>query len=298
MKRRAAAPPEHATQAIGGATPDDEALQPAKGGSEASDSAVRNAPVIMLSYQHSGAGRVQDLLAAGTGLACTSGTGIIPLCAAAAETWRRIEGHHGRAMSRLAVAAVRGLVSAQITVILAGVGKTRWCELATADPSAAQSFLEVFPHAVFVCVHRRCPDVIRAGIQASPWGLHGQGLGPYLLSYPGNSLATLAAYLANSTEELLAFENANPQITRRVRYEDVTAGPGEALTGLRVWLGLDNPRGSTFPEQVDSPEPDAEAAQSAGPEVPAEMIPMPLRQRINHLHAGLVYPLLTELSKD
>jgi hypothetical protein len=34
-------------------------------------------------------------LAADTGLACTTGTGIIPLCAIAAETWRRIDGRAG-----------------------------------------------------------------------------------------------------------------------------------------------------------------------------------------------------------
>ena len=48
-------------------------------------SGVVNGPVIMLAYAHSGADRVQDALAAGTKLACTAGTGIIPLCAAAAE---------------------------------------------------------------------------------------------------------------------------------------------------------------------------------------------------------------------
>jgi hypothetical protein len=298
MKQRASARTEHVTQTTGSDTPDDGALRRAQGGSEASIGGVGTSPIIILSYPHSGAGRVQDLLAAETDLACTAGTGVVQLCAAAAETWRRIEGHHERAMSQLAVAAVRQLVTTQVTVILAGAGKVRWCELAAADSIAAQSFHEVFPHAVFVCVHRCCPDVIRARVEANPWGLHGQGLGPYLLSYPGNSAAALAAYWANSAEELLAFENANPEITHRVLYEDMTPGPGGALDGLRMQLGLSNTRRSTVPSQVDFKEPNAEAAHATGSEVPVKMIPVPLRERVNRLHAALGYPLLSELSED
>jgi hypothetical protein len=251
-------------------------------------------PVILLSYAHSGAWRVQELLAEGTVLACTAGTGIVPLCAAAAETWRRVEGHDGRVMSRLAVASIRGLITAQVTAILAGVGKTRWCELATSDASAVQPFLDVFPQAVFVCVHRGCLDVIRAGVAASPWGLQGQGLGPYLLSYPGNSVAALAAYWANATDELLAFEDAHSQITRRVRYEDAISDPNEAVAVLRVWLRFDSGPGASFPKRCWPAKPDSMVVTSPEPEVPVAMIPPPLRQRIARLHDRLEYPQLPQ----
>lgn len=250
---------------------------------------MSNDPVILLSYAHSGARRVQELLAAGTELACTSGTGIIPLCGAAAEIWQRIEGQGGQEMSRLAAVTVRGLVTAQVTAILARIGKTRWCELVTANPAAAEAFLQVLPNAVFACVHRSCLDMIRAGVVVSPWGLHGRQLGPYLLSYPGNSVATLAAYWADSTEQLLSFEEANRQITRRVRYEDAVGESGTALTAMRVWLGLDVRHGATFPEQSGLMEPAAGAAQSVDSEVPLEMIPLSLRERVKDLSARLGY---------
>jgi hypothetical protein len=248
-------------------------------------------PIILFSYAHSGAWQVQGLLAADAGLACTSRTGIVPLCAAAAETWRRVEGRDAPVMSRLATASVRGLVTAQVTTILASAaGKTRWCELATADPGAAQWFLQVFPHTVFVCVHRNCLDMIRAGVAASPWGLHGQGLAPYLLPYAGNSVAALAAYWADSTEMLLAFEAANPQITYRVRSEDATDELSEPLTALRAWLGLDGERGGTFAEPADSAEPGGgKAFLFPESELPYEMIPPQLGQRISRLHAELGY---------
>ena len=252
---------------------------------------MTNGPVVVLSYAYAGADRVQQLLAAGSPLACTSGTGIIPQCAAAAETWQRIEGQQGTAMSRLAAASIRGLVTAQVTAILAGSGQPRWCEMATASPEAATTFLQVFPQASFVCVHRSCLEMVRAGAQASPWGLQGQSFMRFLMTYPGNTVAALAAYWVTSAEQLLAFERANPAATHRVRYEDVTTEPAQALAAVRADLGLGRAEGDDGPlaqpewltEPGDGPaEPDVR--------VPVEMIPEALFQRIRHVHAELGYP--------
>lgn len=248
---------------------------------------------MVLSYLHSGGRWVQEALAAGAAMACTSATGVIPLCLAAAEVWQRIEGQQGRGMSRLARSTIRAMATAQVTSILASEGQRRWCELAVAAPSGAQPFLEVFPQAAFVCVHRSSLEVVRSVVQANPWGMQGQGLGQYLLSYPGNSVAAVASYWARSTEDLLSFEAANPQAARRVRYEDLTAGPG-ALTALRTSLGLSGDgRGVMLPGppypagSADPPGPSA-----AGPGVPLWMLPGPLRDRVNRLHAVLGYPSL------
>jgi hypothetical protein len=243
-------------------------------------------PVVVLSYAYSGASRVQDILAAGHELACTSGTGIIPLCAAAAQAWRRVEDRDEQVMSRLALSTTRGLVGTQMTAILASTGQARWCELTTAAPSATEPFLQVFPQVAVVCVHRRCPEVIQAVVQANPWGLSGPGLAPYLLAYAGNSVAAIAAYWASCTEELLAFEQAHPQHARRARYEDMIPEAGAELATLRAWLtltgspldGLPQPR---FPSDDPQPPP-------AG-QVPLELIPGPLRQRIDRLNAALGY---------
>jgi hypothetical protein len=240
--------------------------------------------VIVLSYAYAGADRVQDALAAGSGLACTSGTGIIALCATAADTWQRIEDRPGTALSPLAAAAIRRLVTAQVAAVLAGSGQTRWCELATASPGAAETFHQLFPHARFVCVHRRCLEVVRGAVQASPLGLHGQGLAPYLLTYPGNSVAAMAAYWASSAEQLIAFERAHHQAAHRLRYEDVAVQPDQALATVRTALGL---AGCTLP--VWLAEPTTPPAQPQA-EILVEMIPEPLLQRISRLHAELGYP--------
>ena len=83
---------------------------PAQTASETGHDQPASSPVLVLSYAHSGAQRVQDILADGTGLACTSGTGVIPQCAAASEAWRQVENRDDHLMSRLAVSTVRGLM--------------------------------------------------------------------------------------------------------------------------------------------------------------------------------------------
>lgn len=255
------------------------------------DPAAATGPVVVSCYGFSGAARVQEALAAGTELACTSGTGIVPLCEAAADSWRRVEGQHSPHMSRLATVTLRGLVTAQVTTILAATGSTRWCELATAPPTAFDAFLQVFPQAAVVCTHRQCLDMVCAAVSASPWGLQAPRLRPYLMSYPGNSVAALAAYWANSTEELLAFEQSHPGTAHRVRYEDVTASPEQTLRPLRAALGLPAPRHSPLPEH---PEAVGTEPRPAGNTVPVEMLPPPLRQRVSRLHSRLGYPPLTE----
>ena len=253
-------------------------------------SSAPNSPIIVLSYAYAGAERVQDALAEGSSWGCTSGTGIIPQCAAAAEAWRRIEGQQGMTMSRLAAAAIRGLVTAQIAAILASSGRRRWCELTTAAPGAAETFLQVFPDAHFVCVHRSCLGVIGAGVQANPWGLQSPSLRPFLLAYPGNSVAALAAYWVNSTEQLLGFERANQQAADRVRYEDVTARPGQALAAVRAALGPGDTEDGISPAQPGWLTEPGDAPAEPDVTVPAELIPQPLREHITHLHAELGYP--------
>jgi Sulfotransferase family len=246
---------------------------------------LRTGPVIVLACAYAGAARVVEALAADPAVAATTSTGIIPLCGQAARTWQRLDGSAGPPLSQLAASTLRALITAQVTMILAEAGKTRWCELAIGATSAAPSFLQVFPGTTIVTVHRHSLDMIHAAVQASPWGLYLPRLAPYLSSYQGNTAAALAAYWADSTEQLLAFETANPQVTYRVRYEDAVADPDRALAGLRSCLGL-----TTGPDQGIIREPAPPAPSPASTVIPAATIPRPLLDRITSLHAQLKYP--------
>lgn len=250
-------------------------------------------PVIILSYLYSGAQSVQASLAERTNLARTVGTGILPMCEIAAAAWARIVNHSGNTMSQLATSSIRALVSAQLTVILAGAGGRRWCELVIAPPSAARVFLQIVPSTRFVCVYRACPEVISAAITAHPWGLDNPAMAQFVALYPGNSVAATAGYWASATERLLAFEAACPQSTVRVRYEDVIADE-HGLDRTRSALGLYERAGPGHsPEIPEIPGQDApaDAGQHGGHlQVPTDMIPGELRKRIDELHARLDYP--------
>ncbi|MGH3245447.1 MAG: sulfotransferase [Trebonia sp.] len=244
-----------------------------------------DAPVIILSYAHSGAELVQRALADGSGLACTVGTGILPMCEAAALSWARIDNRQDARMSRLAGLSIRALVSAQLTALLAAAGMRRWCELATTGPSAAQAFLQVFPTAKFVCVHRACTDLISATISAHPWSLAGSVPYQFIAGYPANGVAAVAGYWAWATEQLLEFETACPQAAVRVRYEDFAVEPASALRSTRTFLQLP-PRGDPQPLGLGQP---SEVGDQESPQVPTDMIPSPLGERITHLQSRLGY---------
>jgi hypothetical protein len=185
------------------------------------------------------------------------------------------------------------MVNTQVaTVLAASAGKRRWCELAMPVPSAAEIFLQVFPLAQFVCVHRAYADMISAAITAHPWGLVGPAISPFAASYPGNNVAAVAAYWASATERLLTFEVANPQVTSRLRYEDFIANADDALTSVRSSLQLRQQAPQQQLPGLPSHPGSVREDQAKGlPQIPADLIPATLRKRVDHLHAQLGYPL-------
>ncbi len=250
------------------------------------------APVVILSYAYSGADLVQQALAEGTHLACTAATGILPLCEMAAATWGQIDDRPGQARSRLALSSIRTMVTTQIATILAATdGMRRWCELATSAPSAAETFLQIFPATRFVCVHRACTSMMSAAVTAQPWGLVSPVISQFTVGYPGNNIAAVAAYWTTATERLLTFEAAHPQAASRVRHEDVVADPSQALDTIRSSLRLNqqaSPR--LLPSFPCRSEPVREDQDDREPQVPTDLIPVTLRKTITDLHAQLGYP--------
>jgi len=140
-------------------------------GSTLSADRPSNAPVMVLAPAYAGASTLRSLLEDCPDLACTSGTGLLPLCAQAMATWRIADGRPASAPSSLAYTATRTLATTVITSILVREGKSRWCEVAAVNPQAAETFLRLYPGARFLCLYRSCPGVIRAALDASPWGI-------------------------------------------------------------------------------------------------------------------------------
>lgn len=244
-------------------------------------------PIVVLTYAHAGAEVLAGALSASQSLTCTSGTGLLPLCHAAAMAWQNAEGPGWP--SPLAIKSIRAMAATMVTVIQARAGATRWCETALAPPVAAGTFLRVFPETIFVCLHRSMAGVLADGTAAYPWGLGSSPFWPYSAGHPGNNVATIAAYWAACTEALLDFEDQHPRSCMRVRHEDLTAELDLQTRAIYTRLGL-CARDLAVPPR---PAPTSSRADRCdiGFAVPAHQIPAPLRPKINELYSRLDYSL-------
>lgn len=256
------------------------------------------APVVVLATAYSGAARLRMVLDRIPDLACTSGTGILPLCEQALAAWRNAEARAGRAPTALAVSSTRALASVMITAVLAREGKRRWCETSSAMPEVAEAFLSLYPATRFVCLHRSCADVIRAALDASPWGIADPALAPFTRAHPASTAAALTAYWAAHTASLLAFERSHPQAVLRVRIEDLATAGQDTARAVASFLGaIDHdypPNGDNAWPETGTPRAGAGHMDGPEPGIPAGLIPPALLARANDLLRQLGYTALTE----
>jgi len=252
------------------------------------------APVVVLATAYSGGARLRSMLEGLPDLACTSGTGVLPLCEQALAVWRNADGRPGRAPSALAISSTRALTDVIITSVLGREGKRRWCEACYAMPEVAEAFLRLYPAARFVCLYRACGDVIRAALDASPWGIADPALAPFIRTHPASTAAALAAYWAAHTGSLLSFEQSHPQAALRIRFEDLAAAERQTARAVTSFLGTgflgaDLGAGAALAQDSQAqPEP---GTSHAG--FPLAQIPAPLLAQVNELHRDLGYPPVT-----
>jgi hypothetical protein len=256
---------------------------------------ARTDPVIVLALPDSGADRLLSLLSASGELACTSWTGVLPLCDQAAKVWRQVENGNGPAgkTSALAAASIRAAITPLVTQILLGSGGRRWCELAVPGKEAAETFLGLFPGTRLVCLHREASEVMRAATARSPWGLAGPTYRAFVAAHPGSTVAALAAYWVTHTQALLEFERAHPQACLRVRFEDLPGPPGGMPEALGSFLGLAAAGypGPSLRENGTQPAPHDEDIPPLAA-LPLDQIPPALLAQLNALLSQLGYPAL------
>lgn len=255
--------------------------------------ASADGPIVVLTYSFSGWRRLQGVLERVPELACTAGTGVLGMCDMAARVWVNVEEGDGEHMSSLAAKSIRAMVVSMMTVMVTrSSGARRWCETATAEPAAAETFLRIVPGTQFLCLHRSCPDVVRAVLSSSPWGIIGEQFTPYLQAYPANTTAAIAACWADSTGRLLDFESRHPESALRVRYEDLASDPATTSQAISDFTGMTP--ASAVPELAEDEllGGTASGGEPAGLDTgfPVALLPPQLIQRINHLHEQLDYP--------
>jgi hypothetical protein len=254
------------------------------------NAAAGSAPIVVMGYTGSGAERLRSALSRFPELACTQGTGILPLCHQAVTAWQAVEERDGAGVSPLAAASVRALCGGLVTAILAREGASRWCELSRAATAAVQTFVSLYPGARFLLVHRRVDAVVRTVIGSGSWGLEGREFAPYVSAYPASPVAAVAGYWATHTAEQLEFERANPEACHRVRAGDLAGDAARVLPEICDFLALG---GESPPTHALDNDWDGQAdggAPVADPVLPLDRIPGPLLARVNDLHRSLGYP--------
>jgi hypothetical protein len=247
------------------------------------------APVVVLTYAHSGAESLQRLLADSGTFACTAGTGLLPLCDQAAAAWRKAERRPGP-LSTLAITSIRAMTDAVITIILAENGKSRWCETALAPPNCARTFLQVYPHAQFLCLHRHCKSVVDAAVAANPWGLADNAFKPFAMAHPTSSIAAISAYWAAVTEPLLDFEAAYSASCQRVLFEDLISRPDETAVQLYAFLGIDGCQ-QTAASMFEAPSVPRTPGESR--HVPIDQLSTTLLAEVSRLLVRVGYPRIS-----
>jgi Sulfotransferase family len=207
-----------------------------------------------------------------------------------AAAWQRIDGR--TALSPLALASIRTLADTMATTILAQAGRRRWCETAYAEPASAEIFLQAFPDARFVCLHRSCPDMVHTALRVSANALPRRPFAEYSASYPASRTAAIAAYWVQATERILQFEEEHRETCLRVRYEDLAGRPGPAADDIFAFLQLDNGSPADQLWLAEGPGPPTDELRGPGhrPVIPAGQLPVPLQDDINGLLDRLGYP--------
>jgi hypothetical protein len=241
--------------------------------------------VIVLTYAFSGSDYLQEIIPPDSGFSTTYSTGVLPLCDAAAATWRRIDGG-GDNLSALATRSIRSLTSQMIAVITAGGGGTRWCETVIAPPDCADLFMRLYPATKLICFHRSFTDFVHVAASEYPWGLADSPFSAFTAAYPNRFAAAIAAYWASYSERLIAFERAHIDHCLRVRYEDLVSRTPEAVKSMLSFLDVQS--GET--ELVAGSRADlGPSERNNSIRIPDGEIPPALRARIRTLCGELGY---------
>ena len=190
---------------------------------------------------------------------------------------------------------------------LARRGKKRFCDKSLGSARFSELLLRIYPGAKFICLYRHPMDMIRSGIDASPWGLKGYGFDYYADTSPGNSVLALARYWVDHAAPIIAVEEQYPTQCHRVRYEDLVTDTEKVAQELYAFIGVEHVPG--IAETIFSVERERFGPSDfkiwatsrinadsigSGESIPAGLIPPTVTTSINDLTQKLGYRPIDE----
>jgi hypothetical protein len=265
-------------------------------------------PVIVLTCARSGSTLLRFVLDTHPALACPPENGIVDLCGRMEEVGKILDGGQGIHLSA-AVRLARHWADHTFGPYLAWAGKERWCDKTVCTASSAgnlEFFLAMYPRARFICLYRNCMDVVSSVLEATPWGVRGYGLEPFVVNNPGNSVAAIADYWTVHTRSIATFEQAHPEACLRVRYEDFVTNPEAQAARIFRFLGEPEVPGIatrcfTAERHLGPGDYKVLATQNIhqrsigrGRRVPPQLIAPQTRPQLNNLLTDLGYPLVDQ----
>jgi hypothetical protein len=198
--------------------------------------------------------------------------------------------------------SIRHTMNQMVGQYLARRGKKRYCDKSLNTARHANLLLQVFPAAKFICLYRHPMDVIASCIEASPWGLKGFGVDPYLAASPGNAVLALARLWVERTSAIVAVEEQYADKCYRVRYEDLVTDPEAVSDGVFGFLDVPSSPGISSrcfaPERERFGPGDYKIWQTSqitadsvgrGWSIPADLIDPPVKVTVNDLADKLGY---------
>lgn len=204
-----------------------------------SRSADLGSPVVVLTGARSGSTLLRLLLDAHPDLACPAETSILRTCSQLASSWEVVYSAGFSASDRERMnSAIRQMLDGLYGPYLAGRGKTRWCDKSLGTAMIADSFVDLYPGAKFLCLYRHAMDVIYSAIEASPWGMIGYGLDRFAALSAGNNICAAASYWVEQVSQILAFERRHPERCIRINYERLVKYPEAVADQIFAFLDL------------------------------------------------------------
>jgi hypothetical protein len=282
--------------------------------SQNGDTKAGDGPVFILTASRSGSTLLRFILDSHPDLACPPETLIGATCRAMVRLWESLE-HFGDAertgiydslsVSAAGLGMIRMALDSAYDSYLERRGKRRWCDKSLDTFQFAGILRKIFPDAKFICLVRHCMDVIASGVSNCPWGLTRYGFDPFVMQYPGNSVAAIGAYWLSCTRTIVDFHDQNQDACILVRYEDLVTTPEATVAGLLRFI-----EASPSPEITEACFARSHEERGAGDEkiwftnhvstdsmgqgisVPATALPPEMRTSINEVLTRLRYKVV------
>lgn len=192
----------------------------------------------VLGAPRSGSSLLQRLLNEHPDVWAPSETGMGRAIAAMRRFVRHAAVENGAELAADQEQAVNTFVDGTMRARALTMNKTVWVEKTPENLSVAPELVRVFPNALFICLYRRCDDVIYSWLEAHEAGPRGVPVERLRHRLLRDSVERLVSAWCTSTIRCLELERQRRVRTVRVTYEHLVTQPRDALRSVERALGV------------------------------------------------------------